>query len=633
MKKEFKKFKSAYLNELSAPDDSTTIKSQIGITSSHQKVTLKKKLYQYRKPLIAGLSTVLCALIIVITSVVVVNYRNTPVYQGMLAEEYQDYIDSINKAKLSTLSVKPFSFDSRTNLGLKRINETFENEIIEDIGVVLQDGISLYANPNEEIVITVQINNPKSFEILSFTLNGRLYQSYEFLDGSNSTQILVKFTCQDTSGIQTITIDAIKYVDDTTIKNARFGADRIIQVGLTYQNIPNVSNINKIIDTTNFGLTFVVEDIDNIINNVGGLNIYLFDETKLLNVTPLTLGRNVIPYSNLRMGSTYTYIIVGAFDLFDGAGKKGYVLKQETFSTKEGFAYSAVTSAYDSITIDYEAIDLINGELETIELFKQDELIDSINVNEVSDFTFRDLKSNTEYLISTAYRYKITENNQEIEIVKKIEYTITTQARPLPTVGLIISDIKHDEASIAYDIIDTTTVGKVIKVELYNGGELIRTFDEAVLSFTDLLSDQNYRVVVKYQYDLLDDTGIKTFEVETTFKTLKKIIPTAIFTNNVTFDKMIMAWVQITEIDVQVNLKAIELYKDGVLVDSKTSLDNLNGTANPSVKQGDITFNNVENGEYRIVLVYEYDLNDGKGVQVVNKDHPTADNKIGITVG
>ena len=61
---------------------------------------------------------------------------------------------------------------------------------------MLQEGISLYANPKEEIVVTVQIDNPKSFEILSFTLNGRLYQSYEFLEGSNSTQILVKFTCR-----------------------------------------------------------------------------------------------------------------------------------------------------------------------------------------------------------------------------------------------------------------------------------------------------------------------------------------------------------------------------------------------------------------------------------------------------
>ena len=40
----------------------------------------------------------------------------------------------------------------------------------------------------------------------------------EFQEGSNSNQIIVKFETSNLSGIQTITIDAIKYVDDTTIK-------------------------------------------------------------------------------------------------------------------------------------------------------------------------------------------------------------------------------------------------------------------------------------------------------------------------------------------------------------------------------------------------------------------------------
>lgn len=628
MRKELKKMKQVYLNEMNAPDDLTLLKQKIGIKLGNQITTLKKRINTYRKPFIISLSTVLSVLIIVITSIFVVNYRNTPIYKGMRADDYQTYLDSRETTKLSTLS-----HGMRSNLAFKKLNATFENEIIDDIGVVLQEGISLYANPKEEIVVTVQIDNPKSFEILSFTLNGRLYQSYEFLEGSNSTQILVKFTCHDDSGIQMVTIDAIKYVNDTTIRNVRFGADRIIQIGITYQNIPSASNINKIIDTTNFGVTFVVEDIDNIINVETGLNIYLFDEEKLLQATPLVLGRNVIPYSNLRMGSTYTYIIVGAFDLFDGAGKKGYVLHQESFTTNEGFAYTAVDSTYDSISINYEAIDTVNGVLDSIKLYKQEELIETIDLSVESDYTFDNLKSNTEYLISTAYRYKIMENNEEIEIVNNIEYTVSTKVRPTPTVELEISNIKQEEATIDYKIYDTLSVGKVIKVELYNNDVLIKTFDEAVLAFTDLLSDQTYKVMVTYQYDLLDDTGLKTLLVETTFVTLKKIIPTAIFTNSVYFGKMITCWVEITEIDVSINLKAIELYKNGVLIETKTILDNLNVTANPRVSRGDITFIVEEHGEYQVVLVYEYDLNDGLGIQEVNKDHPTADNSIGITVG
>ena len=53
------------------------------------------------------------------------------------------------------------------------------------------------------------------------------------------------------------------------------------------------------------------------------------------------------------------------------------------------------------------------------------------------------------------------------------------------------------------------------------------------------------------------------------------------------------------------NLKAIELYKNGVLIETKTILDNLNVTANPRVSRGDITFIVEEHGN-TVVLVYEY---------------------------
>lgn len=40
-----------------------------------------------------------------------------------------------------------------------------------------------YADKNQDIFITIRLSNPDSYEILSFTLNGKKYSNYMFEDG------------------------------------------------------------------------------------------------------------------------------------------------------------------------------------------------------------------------------------------------------------------------------------------------------------------------------------------------------------------------------------------------------------------------------------------------------------------
>ena len=258
------------------------------------------------------------------------------------------------------------------------------DEQIEDleqqIGVIVDDRIVCYAQPGEVVIITVKIDNPKFFEILSFTLNGKLYQTFEFVDGSDSSQIKVKFTVQETSGLQEITIDAIKYVDDTTIKNVRFEGDKTIKLGVTYQNPPQVTQVNEINNGSNFALSFNVSDVDNLINLTNGLNIYLFDAEKLVYTNKLSLGNNLIPYSNLKLGNPYTYVIMGVYDLYDGLGKKAYVLHQNTFETQNGYTYNLVTPTYDSILLSYNKLEGFDGTLKEINVYKGEELVQTVKI-------------------------------------------------------------------------------------------------------------------------------------------------------------------------------------------------------------------------------------------------------------
>lgn len=611
MDKNLKKFKDSYLEELVSDQDvKEQVKNKIGVRPVEypEENTFIKR---HKRPIIFGSSALGLVVVILVTIFSVISYRNTPAYQGMFANN-----------------------EGESRLSLHGHKDGFENmtdDIEDQIGVVVDDRIICYADPGEEIIITVQIENPKFFEILSFTLNGRLYQSYEFQDGSDSTQIKVKFTTQDTSGIQQITIDAIKYVDDTTIKNARFEGERTIQVGVTYQNVPTVSSVSEISNTTSFGLSFVVTDPDNLINVETGLKIYLFDSEKLIQTTSLKLGMNVVPYSNLRLGSDYAYIIVGVFDLLDGEGKKAYVLHQNAFTTEEGFAYKDVTTTYDSIEINYESVDGFDGELNKLDLYLKDELVSTIDPSvEGAEFKFTNLKSNMEYVIKTSYKYTIVENEQEVEVVKDIEYTIKTMERPIPEVEFVEKEITQDSIEFEYNIQDTTDVGKIIKIEMYNNDQFITSFDQDVRLFTNLLSDNDYKFVVTYEYDLLDDTGTKTLTQEHTFHTLAKTVPTAIFTNAVGFNGIIYGYISVVDIDSIIKILAIEIYNGDELVKSLNKIDNyIEIKGKPGEYQGDIAFTELEKGiEYTLVIKYQYDLHNGKGMNIVDKDHPTAENKI-----
>lgn len=607
MNKNLKKFKEGFLAELSI-DDSTKeqVKSKLNLKSSGK--TYKKSApAKWKKPVIFSCASFALAVICLITIISVINYTNTPVYKGMFAEN---------------------SVTGRLNLEGESEYTGVIEDIKEEIGIVVDDRIVCYAQPGEEILITVQIENPKFFEILSFTLNGRLYQTYEFVEGSNSTQIIVKFVAQETSGLQTITIDAIKYVDDTTIKNARFDGNKTINIGVTYQNVPNVTGVNEISSTTNFGVSFVVNDVDKLINVETGLKIYLFDHEKLLNVTNVTLGMNVIPYSNLKLGSDYAYVIMGVFDLYDGQGKQACVLHQSEFRTEEGFSYKTVETTYDSVKLEFEPAQEFEGSIIDIAIYKGDELAGEIDPT-LEELKLSGLLSNTEYLIKAAYKYNLEENGEVVEVIKVIEHTFKTEERPVPVVEIIGKEMKKDGLEIDYVIQDTTDVGKIIKVELYHKDQLVTSFDEDKRVFEGLLSDNDYKVVTTYEYDLLDGTGTKTLTVENTFHTEKKEIPTAIFTNTVGFGSMVYVWFEVKDPDSVIKINAIEVYKDDEYLFKVESFDNYNqDSVDPSKYTGDTALNNLEKGTYRFVIVYEYDLNDGKGVITVDKDHPTADNKI-----
>jgi hypothetical protein len=119
------------------------------------------------------------------------------------------------------------------------------DEIIEEdtsIGIEIPEQPMYYAKAGQEIYITVHISNPDSFEILSFTLNGKKYSSYMFEEGSDMENLILKVTVpSDAEGVIDYTIDAIKYVDGTDIKDVDMRGERTVKVGVYTSKQPKAT--------------------------------------------------------------------------------------------------------------------------------------------------------------------------------------------------------------------------------------------------------------------------------------------------------------------------------------------------------------------------------------------------------
>ena len=155
--------------------------------------------------------------------------ENTPVYTGMtVSNEFPSDSSQeqafANKAAINRIhSYRKFSKGGEHKPGFDL------NGVLEVEG---SDRSKYYANKGEDIYITIHINNPRQFDILSFTLNGMKYQSYMFEDGSNSENLILKLNVGEAEGMVEYTMDEIKYVEGTEIKNAVMKGDKTVSVGI-----------------------------------------------------------------------------------------------------------------------------------------------------------------------------------------------------------------------------------------------------------------------------------------------------------------------------------------------------------------------------------------------------------------
>ena len=476
-------------------------------------------------------------------------------------------------------------------------DENIENEMESSLDIIGAGQEIYYATANEDVYINIHITNSDNYEILSFTLNGEKYSSYMFEKGSDMETLILKYNVGDNSGIQEYTIDAIKYIDGTEIKDVIMEGDKTVVAGIRRDDQVTATVSNLSIGFNDVALTVNVADEDNLIEySQGCLKAVIYDGESIVATKDLVVGNNDVTFDNLGTMTLYQYAIVGYYDAFSGEGVALNTLFKEAFYTK-------AIVLFDNIEISQEDIqfsflwdnDFQNKTLTSLTLFKGEE-----ETNLLTTAIYADgLLSNTVYSLVAEYK-----NGEETE---SISLEFKTEAKATPVVEIANVTTTSTSVSFAINETDTDNLGEITKIELIHTNGTVVADSVDVREFTGLLSNNNYTVKVSYTYDLNDGVGaqeiVKTFDIETE----AKATPVVEIVNATKTQTSLSFAINETDMDNVGVITKIELVHetDGVIVADNVEVRNFENLT--SLYSNNCTLR----------ISYAYDLNDGLGLQEI----------------
>lgn len=450
-----------------------------------------------------------------------------------------------------------------------------------------------YADKNQDIFITIRLSNPDSYEILSFTLNGKKYSNYMFEDGSDMENLVLKVNVGDVGGIVEYTIDAIKYVDGTEIKDVRMDGDRTVKAGVraSDQTYVNVTNEQKTMTSISFDAQVV--DLYSLIEKSGGYaKAVLYDGVNMLTKDVKIGEKTSVVFDNLTPNTVYQYGVVALYDNLSGNGAKLNTIYKKAVYTDTIVLFKDVQVGKESIEWGFLWNEsFANKQMSAISLWQNGAKVQDVDTTATR---LDGLKSNNKYTLKATYNN--LQNQDETIAIEFITY-----AKAVPAVE--IANVQSTQTAISFElnVTDTDNVGAITKIELLHGNDEPIVAENTARSFENLLSDNDYTIQVTYVYDLNDGVGERQIVKTTSITTKAKAVPTVEITNVQSTQTAISFELNITDTD---NVGAI----------SKIEL--LHGDDEPIVASDltDCSFANLKSGNiYTIYVEFVYDLNDNKG--------------------
>ena len=308
-------------------------------------------------------------------------------------------------------------------------------------------------------------------------------------------------------------------------------------------------------------------------------------------------------FEGLLSNNQYEVKVYYTYDLLDGYGQRTGSVSKTTLTKSLAKPTVNVNITSNTSTQIIGNVNLVSDpdniyKFINVNVYKNDT---NVYTTDLSNISF-EVTSNTEYVIVVNYSYDLNDGNGFIED----EYVLNiTSSKKTPIVTGLISNITENAAKLTVNETDVDDAGRIVNMMLYQNDVLVRELSS--LDITDLISNTEYKVVINYAYDL--GTGLKeqTTQVELEFITLKAI-PTVSLDAVTTVDS-IKVVPNITDVDNTGQLVKIELYKNGVLQDSKTS---------------DFLFEGLlSNNSYEVKCYYSYNINSGDKELIVTNTFKT----------
>ena len=296
-------------------------------------------------------------------------------------------------------------------------DEPFQTPIEDTLSVIGAEKERYYAKPYEDIYITVHIDNPDSFEILSFTLNGEKYSSYMFEQGSDLENLILKVNVGNAEGVVDYTIDAIKYVDGEKIKDVKMEGDQTVEVGIYTEKQPVTTVTSEQIGFNSVSFAVSAEDAMGLVgDSAGKLEAVIYDGEQIVAKKEIAItGASEVRFDGLETNKVYQYAVLATYDALDGAGMNTYVLLKKSFSTRPVVLFDSITLSTTGVqfALSWDG-DAAAKSLTALALYQGDSKLRDLAADAIS---VDGLRANTAYVLVADYQ-----NGGKTEQIK-LEFT------------------------------------------------------------------------------------------------------------------------------------------------------------------------------------------------------------------
>ena len=373
-------------------------------------------------------------------------------------------------------------------------------------------------------------------------------------------------------------------------------------VKTTESNVPTI--ILAAGTQTHTSVGFAIEESDT--SNVGNVTkIELYLGSTLIKTAEDTTVRS---FPGLLSDTEYTVKVTYVYDLNDGSASVTETREIKIKTSRAAMpsvTFESTDRTKTSVSFTLNIVDVNNvGYIYSIELLKGGEVVR--RTQNTTDREFRDILSDTTYVVRVTYAYNLNKGAGVEYITKTAE--IKTYPKVVPEFSLLSPTKTQTGVGFSTTETDTDNTGDISKIELYRGNTLVKTAESNTSrAFADLLSGTAYRIVVTYTYNLNDGTGNKNITRELEVATIAKATPTVTVTNSAKGQTTLNFSVAVTDTDSVGSITKIEI----VHGTDVTELENANTHA---------LTNLLSNNEYTLRVTYTYNLNDGAGERTLVRE-------------